>query len=211
MDRRLTLALPSLALLVLTAVGWWVWPPPPSEARFAWPGLVGVGVATAAALLAGAALLERTVPSFRRTSRRLERLVRDLRLSPRAALAAALVSGVSEELFFRGWLLSTVGVWWQALVFMLLHPAGRSGWAYTAYTGVAALAFGAVTVATGSLWPALIAHVAVNLHGFSLGGRGPRSAPRPAAAAGGGPHPGDGLSPGTSGSGRPPDAARPGP
>jgi len=209
-DRRLTLALPSLVLLVLTAIGWWLWPPAPSESRLAWPGLVGVGVATGVALLAGAALLERTVPSFRRTSRRLERLVRDLRLSPGAALAAALVSGVSEELFFRGWLLPTVGVWWQALLFMLLHPAGRSGWAYTAYTGVAALVFGAVTVATESLWPALIAHVAVNLHGFSLGGCGPRSAVRPGVAAGG-PRSADGVNPGTSGSERPPDAAPPGP
>ncbi len=212
MDRRFTLLLPSLALLILTAVGWWVWPPEPSEPRLAWPGLVGVGVVTAVALLAGAALLERTVPSFRRTSRRLERLVRDLRLSPGAALAAALVSGVSEELFFRGWLLPTVGVWWQALVFMLLHPAGRSGWAYTAYTGVAALVFGTVTVSTGSLWPALIAHVAVNLHGFSLGGRGPRGAARPGVAGGGGRlRPGGGISPGTPGSERPPGATPPDP
>lgn len=200
-DRRLTLLLPSLVLLVLTGVGWWLWPPPASEPRLGALGLVAVGVGTALALLLGAALLERSVPSFRRTSRRLERLVRDLRLPPGGALAAALVSGVTEELFFRGWLLPTVGLWWQALVFMLLHPAGRSGWAYTLYTGVAGLAFGALTLATGSLWPALIAHVAVNLHGFSQGGRGARPAP-----AGDAP-----FSPGTPGSAPPRGAAPPRP
>ena len=201
MDRRLTLLLPSLVLLVLTLVGWWLWPPPATEPRLGALGLVGVGIVTALALLAGAALLERSVPSFRRTSRRLERLVRDLRLPPGGALAAALVSGVAEELFFRGWLLPTVGLWWQALVFMLLHPAGRSGWAYTAYTGVAGLAFGVVTLATGSLWPALIAHVAVNLHGFSQGGRGLRPSPATGAR----------VSPGTPGSAAPRDGVPPRP
>lgn len=207
MDRRLALTLPSLVLLALTAVGWWLWPPAASEPRLPWYGLIGAGLAAALALLAGAALLERTVPSFARTSRRLERLVRDLRLSPGAALAAALLSGVSEELFFRGWLLPTIGVWWQALLFMALHPAGRSGWAYTAYTGVAGVAFGALTLATGSLWPALIAHVAVNLHGFSLGGRGHGDPPRPAVrrpnrveSVGAASLGGEALSPGTPGS-----------
>ena len=209
MDRRLALLLPSLVLLLLSAVGWGLWPPPIREARLAWPGLVAVGIATGALLLAGAWLLERTVPGFRRTSKRLERLVRDLHLPPGGALLAALVSGVSEELFFRGWLLPTAGLWWQALAFMLLHPAGRSGWSYTVYTGVAGLVFGAVTLATGSLWPALIAHVGVNLHGFSIGGRRPRppAAPRAGSTA----RPGGSVSPGSRGSARPPHGAPPAP
>ena len=209
MDRRLALLLPSLVLLLLTAVGWQLWPPPAREARLPWPGLVAVGIATGALLLAGAWLMERAVPGFRRTSKRLERLVRDLRLPPGGALLAALVSGVSEELFFRGWLLPTAGLWWQALAFMLLHPAGRSGLSYTAYTGVAGLVFGAVTLATGSLWPALIAHVGVNLHGFSLGGRRPR--PSAAPRSGGAAHAGGPVSPGSRGSARPPRGAPPAP
>ena len=169
MDRRVVLLVPSLTLLLLSAVGWWLWPPPPLEPRLAWPWSVALGLATGAALLAAAWLLDRTLPSFRRTSRRLERLVRDLRLPAWAALLATL-----EELFFRGWLLPTAGLWLQALVFMLLHPAGRSGWSYTLFTGVAGLTFGALTLASGSLVPAVVAHVAVNLHGFTLGGEGLR-------------------------------------
>ena len=177
MDRRVVLLVPSLALLLLTAVGWWLWPPPPLEPRLAWPWLVALGLGSGAALLLAAWLLERTLPSFRHTSRRLERLVRDLRLPPWAAFGAALLSGVSEELFFRGWLLPTGGLWLQALIFMALHPAGRSGWSYTLFTGVAGLVFGLLTLASGSLWPALIAHVAVNLHGFTLGGERLRRRP----------------------------------
>lgn len=184
MDRRFVLLAPSLALLLLSALGWWLWPPPPLEPRLAWPALVVLGLVSGAALLAAAWLLERTLPSFRRTSRRLERLVRDLRLPPWAALLAALASGVSEELFFRGWLLPTGGLWLQALVFMALHPAGRSGWSYTLFTGAAGLLFGVLTLASGSLWPALVAHVAVNLHGFSLGGEAWRRRALTPAAAG---------------------------
>jgi uncharacterized protein len=175
MDRRLVLLLPSLTLLVLTAIGWRLWPPAAVEPRLSAPWLMVVGIAAGGALLAGAWLLERTLPSFRRTSQRLERLVRQLRLPRGGVLLAALVSGVSEELFFRGWLLPTVGLWGQALAFMLLHPAGRAGWSYTLYTGAAGLLFGALTLATGSLWPALIAHVGVNLHGFGSARGDPRS------------------------------------
>ena len=202
------LLLPSLTLLVLYAVGSLFWPPPPRESVLAWPALLGAGLATAAALLAGAWALERTVPGFRRTSRRLERLVRDLRLPPWGTLLAATVSGVSEELFFRGWLLPTAGLWLQALLFMLLHPAGRSGLSYTLYTGVAGLAFGALTLATGSLWPAIVAHVAVNLIGFASGHqRRPRD-PRAAAAAAARPQ---SVNPGTRGSEPGPPAEPPAP
>lgn len=184
LDRRLVLLLPSLTLLVLSALGAWLWPPPPLEPRWAWPWWLLSGLATALALLGGAALLERLHPGFRATSARIERLVRDLRLRRRDAALGALLSGVAEELFFRGWLMGVAGLWVQALVFMLLHPAGRRGWSYTAYTGVAGLVLGALTLASGSLVPAVLAHVAVNLHGLtSASGGARRVTPPPAAVA----------------------------
>jgi uncharacterized protein len=170
-DRRVLVALPSLVLLALLVPLWWRWPPPPLEARLGLVGLVAAGLATALALLAVAAGLERSNASFRTTSARLERLVRSLRLHPALALALALLTGVVEELFFRGWLMPHVGLVVQAALFMLLHPAGRSGWMYTLFTGFAGLVFGALVLATGSLVPALVAHVAVNAHGLTVRGR----------------------------------------
>jgi uncharacterized protein len=169
LDRAALVALPSLVLLTLLLPLWWRWPPPPVAPRGGPLGLVGAGIATALILLALAALLERSVPSFRATSRRLEQFVRSLRLPPAVALGLALLTGVSEELFFRAWLMPHVGLVPQALLFMLLHPAGRSGWAYTLFTGLAGLALGGVVLATGSLVPAVVAHVAVNAHGFLAG------------------------------------------
>jgi uncharacterized protein len=166
MDRRWLLVAPSAALALLSVPAWLLWPPPPSEPRAPAPLLMLMGLAAAGLLLGLGWLLERTSPSFRHASRRLEHLVRALRLGPGAAGGVALVTGVAEEVFFRGWLLHVAGLWGQAALFMLLHPAGRRGWAYTAFTGFAGLVFGLLTLTTGSLLSALVAHVGVNLHGF---------------------------------------------
>lgn len=125
----------------------------------------------AGGLLGGAWLLEKRLPSFRTASKLLERALSRLPISLPLALILAALTSVSEELFFRGALLSLFGaspfgVWGQALVFGLMHPAPLRGWSYTLYTFVAGLAFGYATLLTGSLWAAMIAHFAVNLQGF---------------------------------------------
>ena len=117
-------------------------------------------------LLAGAWLLERTLPSFRYASGLLERALNRFRPSTLEALAFALLTAGAEELFFRGALQSLVGVWGQALVFGLLHPVPRRGWSYTVYTGVSGLAFGYALIWTGSLWPGLVAHFLINFQGL---------------------------------------------
>ncbi len=125
----------------------------------------------AGGLLGGAWLLEKLLPSFRAASKLLERALSRLHISLPLAFIFAALTSVSEELFFRGALLSLfgaspLGAWGQALVFGLLHPAPLKGWSYTVYTFVAGLAFGYATLLTGSLWAAIIAHFLVNLHGF---------------------------------------------
>jgi uncharacterized protein len=209
-DRRWLLIAPSLVLMLLVVPLWVLWPPPTAVARFAWPTLVLLGLATGALLLALAALLERSNASFRHASRRLEHLVRGLRLDPSAAAGLALVTGVAEEVFFRGWLLHVAGLWGQAAVFMLLHPAGRRGWAYTVFTGFAGLVFGLLTLATGSLVSAVVAHVAVNLHGFVSGALGARrragAEPGRRATPGGGSGACSGGGPGGGPGGDPPAA-----
>ena len=128
--------------------------------------VASIAFGLALALLGGAWALEKLLPSFRFASHLLERALSRLDLSLPLALMLAALTSVSEELFFRGALLSLIGVWGQALVFGLMHPAPLRGWSYTAYTFVAGLAFGYATLLTGSLWTAIAAHFIVNLQGF---------------------------------------------
>lgn len=171
--------LPFLPSLLLGAVGGvWVALSPPRFTRDPSLPLVLVSAAALALLLLGAAwLLERRLPSFRHASRLLERALARLRLSPLAALLLAASTAAGEELFFRGGLMQFAGLWGQALLFGALHPVDRRGWSYTLFTFVAGLLFGYAVLVTGSLWTAVLAHFAVNLHGL-LSGRRRRAGPQ---------------------------------
>jgi membrane protease YdiL (CAAX protease family) len=122
-------------------------------------------------------LFARLFPASFREAERLHReLGRNLKavgLGPPALLLLALLSGVAEEVFFRGFLQSllalSLGAWavlLQALLFALLHPAPRKAFAYTLYTGGAGLLLGLAYLLTGSLIPGILAHVLHNARGF---------------------------------------------
>ncbi len=116
-----------------------------------------------------------------RLHRELGRSLKAAGLGPPALLLLALLSGVAEEVFFRG-LLQTLlyakfGAWGlllQALLFALLHPAPRKAFAYTLYTGVAGLLLGLAYLLTGSLIPGIMAHVLHNARGFYEAWHGPK-------------------------------------
>ena len=75
----------------------------------------------------------------------------------------ALFSAVGEELFFRGALQEVVGVWWQAAIFGLVHfPFSRKMWAWPLFALGMGVIFGWVTIGTGTLWCAVVAHGAIN-------------------------------------------------
>ena len=163
--RRYVLFLPSLVLGLLGAV-WLYFRPFPYTAQLPWWGLLLAAFALVAALLGAAQVLEKYLPSFRYASKLLGRALGRITLSLPLAFALAAASSLAEELFFRGALLPLIGVWGQALLFGLLHPAPRRAWSYTVFTFVAGLAFGFVTLLTGSLVPALVAHFVINFQGF---------------------------------------------
>ncbi len=168
--RHLLIFAPSL-LTGLLGGGWLLFRPLRLDADAGLPTVLLTAAVLAGGLLGGAWLLEKLLPSFRVASKLLERALARLPISLPLAFALAALTSVSEELFFRGALLSllgvsSLGVWGQALVFGLMHPAPLKGWSYMVYTFAAGLAFGYVTLLTGSLWAAIIAHFIVNLQGF---------------------------------------------
>lgn len=79
----------------------------------------------------------------------------------------ALASSVGEELFFRGFLSVTIGVWLSSLAFGLLHQvrgAGRFGWAGSAFA--MGLFLSVLYALTGQLVGCIVAHALVNVVNF---------------------------------------------
>jgi membrane protease YdiL (CAAX protease family) len=85
-------------------------------------------------------------------------LGKSLSLAEITALAA--LSGVSEELFFRGAVQGEVGIVGASLLFGLLHPLNVS---YVIWASSVGFAFGVLYHLTGSLLPPMICHGGYNL------------------------------------------------
>jgi uncharacterized protein len=85
-------------------------------------------------------------------------LGKSLTLGEIAALAA--LSGLSEELFFRGALQAEIGILGAAILFGLLHPLNLS---YVIWASTVGVAFGLLYQVTGSLLPAILCHSGYNL------------------------------------------------
>lgn len=88
------------------------------------------------------------------------------------AVALAVLSGVAEEIFFRGAVQRAWGWLVAAALFAVLHTGpGRALKMWTLFAALAGLALGAVTLWTGNLTAAITAHFAVNAVGLARVGR----------------------------------------
>lgn len=137
-----------------------------------WLGTSGVAAAVLSAGL-GTILGGATIAASRALVKRaawVRALHSDLRPAVRNAddttlLFMAMASGVSEELFFRGFLTPTVGIIASSLAFGLLHQVrGRARWGWMAWATIMGLLFALLFRATGSLIGPMIAHVYVNAY-----------------------------------------------
>lgn len=105
-----------------------------------------------------------SVPRFawaRDLHRELRPLARDL--SAVGIVALAVTSSLGEELLFRGLLQPWLGLWFQGLLFGVLHQlAGSSRWVWAGWATLVGLALGAIFALTGSLAGPLAAHALIN-------------------------------------------------
>jgi membrane protease YdiL (CAAX protease family) len=120
----------------------------------------------AAALAFGGLVVLSTRVLVRRTlwARRLHLTLRAalLGLPPSRIALLALLSAGAEELLFRAAMVPSVGVWVSAVIFGLLHVAPGAGFAWSLWATVMGVCFGALFLASGSLWPPLLAHALIN-------------------------------------------------
>jgi membrane protease YdiL (CAAX protease family) len=84
-------------------------------------------------------------------------------VSRKEIAAYALLSGVAEELFFRGALMPTVGVVASSLIFGILHVGpSRRCWTWTVWATVMGFLLAGIARLTGDLYGPVLAHVLIN-------------------------------------------------
>lgn len=104
---------------------------------------------------------EATSASLRRMAATLAEMIGPLRMHEVAALA--VVSGVAEEILFRGVLLEWWGPFASTLVFAVLHIAPqRELLLWPVFAAAAGGLFAALTIASGDVTAAIVAHMTIN-------------------------------------------------
>lgn len=170
--RRLLLSCVIYGLLTAAAVLWsglrgdWT----PWDADSAWLPF-GPTLRVTLSLVGGALVAAGTIASTRvlvRHARWAQTLHADFRalLGPLSGLeiaAYALLSGVAEELFFRGAVQSAFGLVLASLIFGAVHLGPtRRFWVWTVWAGAMGLVFGVLVALTGTLYGAMLAHFVIN-------------------------------------------------
>jgi membrane protease YdiL (CAAX protease family) len=119
-----------------------------------------IGTGSAALLLGVWALGRRSIKKMVELERLLGSAIGPL--STDEVIALALISGFAEELFFRGAMLQSWGFIASTLIFGLVHT-GRGAFRYwTVFALLAGALFGRIVLLTGTLFPAMLAHILVN-------------------------------------------------
>jgi uncharacterized protein len=162
-------AIIAYGLLATAALGWNGWAGRPWAFRDAaaaaagidWTRDLSLGLACAAGVIAVSQAITARTRWGAALERELARALGPLTLGECVALAA--LSGVAEELFFRGALQPRLGWLGASVLFGLAHfPPRRALWPWTGAALVAGLLLGALFAATGNLVAPITAHAAIN-------------------------------------------------
>jgi membrane protease YdiL (CAAX protease family) len=167
------------ALLAAVALGWNGWAGRSSAYLDAdaatrgvdWPRDLALGLAAAAAVIGASQWITARTRWGADLARELAEVLGPLTLAECVALAA--LSGVAEELFFRGALQPRLGWLAATLLFGFAHFAPRRAlWPWTGFAVIAGGLLGGLFAATGNLVAPVAAHAAINAVNLRLLTRG---------------------------------------
>jgi membrane protease YdiL (CAAX protease family) len=121
--------------------------------------LIGVGAGLGVVGVCHAA--RKTVPAIDRAADLLIEILGPV--TTETAVILALVSGVAEELLFRGALWPIAGLFGTTFLFAIVHVVPRKGLlGYPLFAGAVGLLLGLLREASGSVLPPILAHTTVN-------------------------------------------------
>jgi membrane protease YdiL (CAAX protease family) len=135
-----------------------------------------MGAVLAVSITLASSIIYRFWPSYRRSADfYLELIIKPL-IWP-DLIWLGLLPGLSEELLFRGVMLSALGLDWTALIissvlFGVLHLSGLEQWPYAAWATLVGFALGYSAIVTGNVLVPIIAHILTNLISSFLWKRG---------------------------------------
>lgn len=130
-------------------------------ARESWWIDLGLGLVTGSLLILVWLVARRLLPAARNLETELAEMLGPLGTSE--ILGLALLSGFSEELFFRGAMQGAWGWLPATVLFAFLHAGpGTTFKVWTAFAGIAGLAMAGLMVWRGNLLAPVVTHVLVN-------------------------------------------------
>ena len=130
---------------------------------------VGLGLATAAGLaVTNLVLLHRPSGPWRRVRVAVDEVLVPTfsALVPWQMVLVSVAAGVSEELFFRGWLQPLLGLPAASVVFGLAHVAGPRMLAFGVWAMGMGVAMGGLAFMTGGLLASMTAHACYDVLAF---------------------------------------------
>lgn len=127
---------------------------------------LGWGFAVGFVITIASFIMYRIWPAYSRSANTYLKLVLSPLLWP-DLIWLGLLPGLSEELLFRGVMLSDLGLTPLALVvssiaFGILHFSGSQQWPYVIWASIVGLILGYSAIATGNLFVPIIAHILTN-------------------------------------------------
>ncbi len=174
-------------LVALSLIEFWAWRGRPWHWILLSPAAplrLGIGMAFAV-LLVGFLYWQRVEVLKReeaidKVRAQIESVARLLPHTPRERKAFWIVSataGICEELLYRGFMIWYLALWMgpiaAVIVSSLLFGLGHIylGWSHIPKTALAGLLFACLALASGSLWPAVLLHAAIDWNSGELGFR----------------------------------------
>lgn len=122
---------------------------------------LGIGIAASLILVSLSLLITLTYEPFKKSMITLDQMIIS-KIEKFDIIPVALLSGIAEELFFRGILQTSIGLYASNIIFALLHFPGKEFWVYSLWTLFAGLFLGNIYDYTNNLFIVIVAHVMNN-------------------------------------------------